>query len=288
MKRYLLYILLGSAALPGLGQGVTDYYRLPDRSRQHDRLVVRYGGPTVRDRWYVALDGFLTTNRAQIDNSLGDLIHSDRVTKPGFGGVVGWSYRERWAVEAGYARMPIYTQVSIQNGYYPMPSFRYQSIGSGFVLRGKRLLFSTSGPWLRSGFWLSGGVWLVPNSGQQEGGFSLPGYHYRGQGERPDTYVLISNTFAASLPTTMAELGAEYNIRLSNRFDLGVSVRKRWGLSNALITDVQYTINQSYTQRAQLTNKGSGMNVGVSLRYSLAIRRNRPDVLQLRGNGRIR
>lgn len=287
MKRYLLCVLLGTAALSAHGQGLTDYYRLPDRARQYEQVVFRYGGPSVRDRLYVALDGFLTTNRAQIDNSFNGLIRSDRVTKAGWGAVIGWSYRERWAVEAGYARMPIQSQVSISNGAYPL-EYRYQNIGDAFVLRGKRLLLSTSGPWMRSGFWLSGGMWVVPNSGQQEGRFELYGYRYRGRGETPDTLRLSSNTRAAGRPTAIAELGAEYNIRLSNSIDIGFSARKRWGLSDALTTDVLYTVNQYPGQQAQLVSKGSGMNYGVTIRYTLALRRNQPDVLDIQGRPRIR
>lgn len=287
MKRYVLYVLLGFAAFPACGQGLTDYYRLPNRGYQYDRLLLRYGGPTVRDRWYVALDGFLTTNRAQIDNSLDGLIRSDRVAKLSLGGVIGWSYRERWAVEAGYARLPIQTQVSIRNGINPL-TYRYQGIGDGFVLRGKRLVFSTSGPWLRSGFWLSGGMWLVPNSGRQEGKFNLYGLRYRGRGEMPDTLRLISNTTAASRPTAVAEAGAEYNVRISNAVDLGFSVRRRWGLSDALTTDVRYTVNQSISEQAQVISRGSGMTYGLTLRYTLALRRNLPDVMDVQGKQRIR
>ncbi len=72
--------------------------------------------------------------------------------------------------------------------------YRYTNGQDAFVLRGKRLVLSTSGPWLRSGFWLSGGFWMIPNGGQSEGRFSLIGYHYRGRGEAPDTLGLSSQT----------------------------------------------------------------------------------------------
>lgn len=287
MRHFLLYLLLGFTALPALSQGQTDYYRLPNRSQQYEQVQFRYGGPTIRDRWYVALDGFVNTGRAHIDNSINGLINSDRSTRLGAGISLGWSYRERWAIEAGYARLPIQTKVSVQNGGYPLV-YRYQGIGDGFVLRGKRRIFSTSGPWLRSGFWLTAGAWVVPNSGQQEGRFSLYGYRYRGGGESADTLRLVSNTVAASRATAIAELGAEYNVRLSNNFDLGFQVRKRIGLSDVLTTDVRYTVNQYPAQQAQLTSNGSGMTYGVTLRYTLAIRRNLPDVLDVTGKPRIR
>ncbi|AQG80457.1 hypothetical protein [Spirosoma montaniterrae] len=284
MKRYLLYSCLALAALPAVGQDMADYYRLPDRSRQLDRLTMRYGGPQIRDRWYVSFDAFVRTDRAKLDNSLNGLIESDRVTKLDWSAVVGWSARERWAIEAGYARMPIHTQVSVSNGRSPLV-YRYTNSHNAFMLRGKRLLASTSGPWLRSGFWLSGGMWLVPNNGQREGQFSLIGYR---RNETVDTLRLNSQTNVNGRATAMAELGAEYNVRLSNNVDLGFTVRKFWGLGTSLTTDVAYTINNTLAQQAQLRGTGSGMSYGVSLRYTLSLRRKQPDVLEVQGRQRIR
>ena len=85
MKRYLLYVLLAVVVLPVCGQGVTDYYRLPDQGHQYNRLVSRYGGPAIQNRWYVALDGFVKTDRAQLSNSLNGLIESDLIGKSGMG-----------------------------------------------------------------------------------------------------------------------------------------------------------------------------------------------------------
>ena len=288
MKRYLFCVLFGIALLPAHSQGVTDYYRTPDRSgQQYNRLLTRYGGPHIRDRWYVSLDGFVRTDRARMDNSINGLIKSDRVTKPGVGAVIGWMFRERWAVESGYARMPIHTQVSVRNGVSPLV-YRYTNGRDAFVLRGKRLVISTSGPWLRSGFWLSGGLWLVPNGGQSEGSFSLAGYRYRGRGEAPDTLGLLSQTRTGTRVTTMAELGAEYNVRLGTNVDLGFSVRKFWGLASSIATDVNYTVNRTLAQQAQLQGTGTGMSYGMTLRYTYAIRRNFPDALEVRGKSRIR
>ncbi|HLK98131.1 MAG TPA: hypothetical protein VK364_10210, partial [Hymenobacter sp.] len=136
--------------------------------------------------------------------------------------------------------------------------------------------------------WLSGGLWLVPNGGESEGRFSLLGYRYKGRNEASDTLRLLSQTRTGTRMTTMAELGAEYNVRLSDNIDLGFSVRRFWGLASSITTNVDYTVNRTLMQQAQLQGTGTGMSYGVSLRYTYAIRRTYPNALDVRGKGRIR
>ena len=288
MKRYLLYVLLALVVGPACGQGVTDYYSPPDQGHHYNRLLTRYGGPSVQSRWYIGLDGFLRTDRAKLDNSLNGLIQSDAVGKAGWGAVVGWVYRERWAVEAGYARMPIHTQVSVSNASSPLV-FRYSNDRNAFVLRGKRLLLSTSKPWLRSGFWVSGGLWAVPNSGQKEGSFVINGYRYETIRETRYPVQLAGHAYTNAQLSTLAELGVEYNIKLSNAVDLGFSVRRFFGLSNSITTDITYAVNQTTTQQAQLQGTGTGMSFGTSLRYTFSTRRKQTNVLDVQGKiGHIR
>lgn len=283
MNRYRLFWILTSFALPAFGQSTADYYQLPDRGRQYERLLNRYGGAYTRDRWYVGLDGFVRTDRAQLNNDFGGLLASGPVAKVGGSVVIGWAYRERWAVEAGYAYMPLHTQLTVGRQL----SFQYANEKQGIVLRAKRLILSTSGPWHRSGFWLSAGVWAIPNAGITRDPFSLRGYGYRGRNEAPDSLRITATTQTSTHPTGLAEVGMEYNIRLGSRFDLGFAVRKFWGLGNSLTTDVTYRVNSQAPQYAQLTANGAGMSYGLTLRYNYAIRRNLPSVLNVRGRSRL-
>lgn len=282
MKRYFLILLFGIAVLPAIGQGVTDYYQLPAKGPQYNSLLARYGGAQVRDRWYVALDGFVRTDRAQLDNSLNGLIESDLVGKAGWGVVVGWAYRERWMIEGGYARTPIHTQLSVSNANPPL-SVRNTNVQNAFVFRTKRLIFSTSKPWLRSGFWLSGGMWVSPNISQQQNQLFVSGNRFAGRWESNESFQLESQTQTTTPLTTLAELGAEYNVRLTKDFDLGFSIRKLWGLSRSLTTDVTFTANRMAPMQTQLLGTGSGMTYGVTLRYTFLTHRNKTNVLDVQG-----
>ena len=271
-KHYPLFLMALRIGTSALGQTATDYYQLPARQpHAYSRVLARYGGAYTRDRWYVGLTGFVRTDRAQLDNSLGGLIGSNRVIRPGWGLVLGWTARERWTVEAGYTNSPAHSELVIDRGRFPY-TYSYTSDNHSFLLRGKYMLLSTSGPWRRSGFWISGGMWLVPGSGASRGDLLMAGYAYRARaGEQIDTLRLTGQTQVSSRPTAIAELGAEYTVRLSNRLDLGLSARKLWGLSSAVDTDLQYRISSQATQYAQLKGAGSGMTYGLTLRYSFAL-----------------
>lgn len=285
MKRYVLSLFLALFVLPAIGQGVTDYYQLPEKSQQYKRLVNRYGGPQIRDRWYVALDGFVRTDRAQLDNAHDGLLESDLVGKAGWGATLGYVFRERWAVEGSYARMPIHTQLAVSHTNPPV-SIRTTDMRDAFMLRGKRLVLSTSKPWLRTGFWVSGGMWVMPGISKQERK-STTGYRYENRWEAGDTFKLTTQSQTSGQMAALAELGVEYNVRLCNALDFGVSARKLWGFSNAVTTDVTYVGQRSSPQQAQLQGRGAGMNYGVTLRYSFSTRRTPANVLNVQGKSRL-
>ena len=111
----------------------------------------------------------------------------------------------------------------------------------------------------------------------------MSGYRYQGTWETPTGYKLVSQTTTNSNLMGLAELGAEYNVRLSNAIDLGVSVRKFWGLSNAITTDVTYMGNRTVPQQVQLQGAGSGMSYGLTLRYTYATRRTLTNALEVQG-----
>ena len=285
MKRYILFIIFSFAILPAIGQGVMDYYQLPEKSQQYKRLVNRYGGPQIKDRWYVSVDGFVKTDRAQLDNSHDGLIESNLVGKAGWGVSLGWTFRERWAIEGSYARMPLHTQFAVAHTSPPL-SMRTTDMRDAFMLRGKRLVLSTSKPWLRSGFWVSGGVWAMPGMSKLENA-SAAGYRYQNRWEAGDVFKLTTQTQTTGQVATLAELGVEYNVRLCSALDFGVSARKLWGFTNAVTTDVTYVGNRPAPQQAQLLGKGAGMNYGVTLRYSFSTRRTPANVLNVQGKSRL-
>lgn len=257
---FLVCCLIGGTAL---AQGSADYYAPRESSkRDYDRLLVRYGS-YLAGRWYIGAEGFVRTDNSRLSNSFGGLVSGKPVTRPGWSALIGWTYRNAWAVEAGYARSPIHNELAV-NPYI----FRFENEKNGFVLRAKRQLFSTSPQERRSGVWVSAGMWLIPNEGANKSRLTLKGYGRRSYQQETDTLIITTQTATSNRITGLAEIGLEYAVRLSSRVDLGIYARKYWGIGSSITTDLNYSVNGQMPQSATLQGRGSGANLGIALRYT--------------------
>lgn len=274
---FLVFWLFGTAAL---AQGSVDYYKPHQVTRrEYDRLLVRYGS-YLAERWYVGVEGFVRVDHNQLSNSFGGLIVTNATTKPGWSALVGWTARD-WAIEAGYARSPINNQFAIN----PF-EFQFQNNKNGFLLRGKRQLFSTSPQGRRSGVWATAGFWLIPNAGETKSRLSFEGYGRRSYTREIDTLTITSHTNTNTRSTGLLELGLEYNVKLSSRIDLGIYGRKYWGLGSSITTDLTYSVNGREQQMSTLLGRGTGVSFGIALRYTYSRKHAIPktSIYDLRGN----
>jgi len=278
--------LLGSAA--GFSQGMDDYYRPagaaghlhPDaaftgrpaaRSRavSWERLMARYGDAYTKSRWYVGLEGLVRVDQSRLNQTFNGLVETQPVNSLNWAAAVGWVSRERWAVEAGYGKMPIHNTILISNGRSPL-RFVFENQGNGLFLRGKHRLNLSGKPHAvtgnRSGLWIGAGLWGLPGNGQTINQMAFRGFLPRGR-TAPDTLRLTTSTQISRGWTALAEASAEYTVRLGGRAELGFFARKNWGLGNALTTQLSYSVNGSEPQRAAIAATGSGWSFGLTLRY---------------------
>lgn len=216
--------------------------------------------------WYITTEGGFRSDASTLTNSLDGLVRNVTQVKASGSVLLGYTYRNAWAAEAGYAYAPIHLNITITNGQAPL-IFNYQNSGHGIPLRLKRRIGLGSQAANGTGFWLTAGAWLIPNGNQPMDNFRLIGYSSRNRGNRTDTVRLTNNTVIANHVTGLAELGIDYSVRLSSFVELGTYVRKYWGLGQALRSDLTYTVNNASAQQAIFTADGTGWSVGVALRY---------------------
>lgn len=268
---YILFILSSGIAT---AQDLPAYYELP-----HQR--VNPVGYPMQHRWYVGLEGFLRSDQGVLTSSLGGLITSrPSVTKASWTALVGYSFQDRFHAEAGYSHAAIHNQLSLVVAPQPY-DFTFKNESNAAVIRLKARLFSTTKPKEKAGFWITGGAWLVPNSGKYVDGFIMEGYRF--SRFHTDTISLVSQTQTATRLTPLLEVGIEYNVRLSNRFDLGFYGRKLWGFRPSIYTDLTYSENNVQTETSKLTANGTGWSFGLALRYTYSFKRYLQSVYALQG-----
>ncbi|SDM47830.1 hypothetical protein [Siphonobacter aquaeclarae] len=268
------YLFLFFCVLAGFSCAAQEVPEIPEYYSpvKSQRLKAPRMEEEVLHRWYVNAEGFIRTDNSTLSNTFNDLISSGSVNKSGWGVLVGYSFREVWAAEAGYSPSPIHNQLTISNSPRDFV-FTYKNDSRAIIGRVKRQLFSTGRVKNRSGFWISGGAWLIPNAGTTVDGFEIDGYLYKRGQQHPDTVQITSLTKTATSMTALLELGLEYNVRLSNRLGLGFYYRHLWGMGNSMSTHLTYTVNHANTTTSDIKADGSGWSLGLSLRYTYSLKR---------------
>lgn len=283
MKQTFTFFFFMLVTLPGIAQGLVDYYQTGAMAsrKQQNQLHMRFD-PYLAPQWYLMTEGFVRRDNGKLDGSLNGFLTANSVTRIGWSLGAGVTFRNKWAVEAGIAQSPIHNDTRV-NSRPPVSVLSRGDRGSVF-LRGKLALLSTSKQWQRSGFWLTGGVWAIPNKGDQKELVTLTGYTRRGF-DAVDKMTLTTRTQASSNLTGLLELGLEYRVRLSKQIDVGAFARHNWGLGDALTTDISYQINDRPIGQTTLRARGNGASYGLTMRYIFK----RPtasekSVYQLQGN----
>ncbi|WP_020605435.1 hypothetical protein [Spirosoma spitsbergense] len=219
--------------------------------------------------WYAAVEGTLRGDGSVLSNSFNGLVGSSGKTTGSAGVLMGYTYRNAWVVETGVTYAPVHLNITIQSSPTPYV-FNYQTIGYNIPLRIKRRIGSGSKGQNGTGFWVSAGAWLLPNGNNQPDALHFTGRSGYGRRAPVDTLLLSINTTTANRISGLAELGIEYATRLSSSLELAFSLRKYWGMGNALRSDMVYTVNGASETKSTLTANGSGWGLGIGLRYIYA------------------
>jgi hypothetical protein len=286
MKHIFLLSFLVGLSLSAQAQEVvidTNYYAPPPVVRKRvlvadpDNNSPRYqtkGGRRRSDlieqlnevqTWYAGAETGFRSDGSILSNSLDQLVSNPTLTKASWSVLLGYMYRNAWAIETGYTRAPIHLTIKIANNTSPLV-FNYLNSGYGVPVRIKRRIGSGKRAANGTGLWLTGGAWLIPNGSGQTGDFQLIGYTYLRR-NRVDTLRLTNSTTILKKVTGIAELGLEYTTRLSSSLEMSFYARKYWGLGQALQSDLVYTINNTAKQQATITADGTGWGIGIALRY---------------------
>lgn len=283
MKHFwLFYFIVGLSIVPTLAQEVlidTAYYAdsslAPAKLNPGSRLTRPEKRVIITRKllmqfsevnaWYARAEGGFRSSVALLSNSLDGLVSTATPPKPTWSVLLGYTHQNTWSVETGYAHAPILHTIRIANNGDPL-EYTYTNSSPGIPVRVKRRLGLGRQATNGAGFWLTAGAWVVPNGSGPTGSFSLIGYSTYGR-YRVDTLRLNNLTIVPNQVTVMGELGIDAAIRVSACLFLDGSLRRYWGLGNALQSTLTYTVNNRSPKQATITSDGSGWGFGLSLRY---------------------
>ncbi|WP_439583920.1 hypothetical protein [Dyadobacter bucti] len=270
MKSLSTILMMAITAFTSFSQD-TDYYRKiysrPIGTKPHtaESLLKTMGDVRISNRWYAGADGFLRNDKSTLSNDFDGLIGTQSPTISAWSAVVGWVSQEQWTLEAEYARSAIHNVLLI-NGDNPM-RYNLENDKNSMMLRGKRRLLFGKSKVRRSAFWVGAGIGFVPNSGNTKDYMEFYGYREKGRRQGVDTLALTSETRTNSSWTGLAEVSAEYVVKVGRVVDMSFFARKQWGMGTSVTTDLAYFVNGTEIQNAQIKGDGTGWNFGVSLRY---------------------
>ncbi|GAB3704026.1 hypothetical protein GCM10027592_34860 [Spirosoma flavus] len=216
----------------------------------------------------INVEGGLRNEVSTLSSSLNGLIISNLPMKTNWSVLLGYSFQNNWAIEAGYGYLPIRLNVTVANGSRPL-AYNYQNSSNGATVRMKRRIGSGKRSLNNTGFWLTGGAWLIPNGSGQIDPLRLTGRSTPRRNQAADTLQLDITTSIANRFTGMAELGAEYTVRIASSVEMGFYARKYWGIGNALQSTITYKVNNVTEQQSLIKSDGSGWGFGVALRFIL-------------------
>lgn len=259
---------------------VEDNYYTPELTPQPslNKAVTRRQLEKQRDlmkvlsRWYIGVDAFGRSDISALENNYRYLFKSmnSSTLDFSFAAQVGWVFREQLAIEGGYARSQIHNTAILNTTN--KGGFRFANEGNAFFLRGKFLLEFENMGLRRPGIWLGGGFWAVPNNGGERDPKAYIIYHYDNRGNSDTTYVSSKTTIGTDW-TYGVEFTAEYNFKVNEWSDMGVFLRRHWGMGNAITTELTYADNKKVLETGYIRSDGTGWQFGISYRFMTGIRR---------------
>ncbi|QRR03710.1 hypothetical protein [Dyadobacter sandarakinus] len=268
--KQIFTLLLFLGILPLMAQDA-DYYRKiytrPLSPGLYHAAAVPGGDKDAKvpNRWYFGVDGFLIRDVNTITSNFDELIGTESPVSASWGVNVGWVHHENWTMEATYTRSAIHN-ILIVNGYNPL-RYNIQNDRNNLILRVKRRLLFNKNELRRPAFWIGIGGGIVPNSGRQKDYYAFEGYRQEGRWQPVDTLHMTSNSYISKSATLLAEVSAEYVVKVAKVVDLSIFARRQWGFGTSVTTDLVYSINNQVADRSTITGKGTGLNLGLSLRY---------------------
>ncbi len=265
---FLILFLIVSIFTELKAQDDEEYYKPPTK-----RLDVQNNTYPNLDRkamsLYFAVEGGFKLNYATLNNSIGNLVSSQNNNEFSWGVLLGYNSDNKWAMETGYFRNPVYFTQSVASGRGVPFTYRIGRDFHTIPLRYKRKIWTFDAITKTAGLYVGGGILLNTNAKDQviyERNF----VGVSGNTANRDTVRLTSDSFLSKKFRTVFEGQVELQGRVANGFYVCIFTRINIASNAGLRSELVYYENSNKIGEATQSLKGISYNFGLSLRFDLA------------------
>ncbi|MDZ7934527.1 MAG: hypothetical protein U5M51_06105 [Emticicia sp.] len=269
MKSICLFLFLMIGIFTDLkAQDDEEYYKPPSK-----RLDVRNNTYPNLDRkamnLYVSIEGGFKLNYATLNNSIGNLVSSQNNNEFLWGVSLGYNSNNKWAIETGYLKNPVYFTQSVASGRGVPFVYRIGKDLHTIPLRYRRKIWTLDAITKTAGLYVGGGILLNTNVKDQ----LIYERNFAGVSGNPanrDTVRLTSDSFLSKKFRTAFEGQIELQGRVTNDFYISLFARVNVASNAGLRSELVYYENSNKIGEATQSLKGISYNFGLSLRFDLA------------------
>lgn len=245
-----------------------EYYKPPSK-----RLDVRNNTyPNLNRKamsLYLGLEGGFKLNFASLNNSIGNLVSSQNSNDFSWGISIGYNSDNKWAIETGYLKNPVYFIQSVASGRGVPFTYRIGKDLHTIPLRYKRKVLTLDAITKTAWLYVGGGILLNTNAKEQLI-YEQTFVGVSGNAANRDTVRLTSDSFLSNKFRVAFEGQVELQGRVANGFYISLFGRMNFAPSGGLRSDLVYTQNLNKIGEATQSLKGISYNFGLLLRLDLA------------------
>lgn len=261
MKSIFLFLFLIISIFTELkAQDDEEYYKPPSK-----RLDVRNNSYPNLDRkamsLYLGIDGGFKLNYSTLNGTLGNLIDAKNNNEFLWGASVGYNLDNKWAVETGYLKNPIYYIQSVKSSR--IAPYQEGTILHTIPLRFKYKVLTLDAITKTTALYVGAGVLLGTNAKDKQ--ISKKKFV---SSSRQDS--LIIHSFITPKGRVLFELQTELQGKVANGFYISLFGRINFAPKGIVYSDIEYFQKGSKIDSDKQYLKGISYNFGLLLRFDLA------------------
>ncbi|CAH0994312.1 hypothetical protein EMA8858_00421 [Emticicia aquatica] len=265
---FLPFMLLLSICSNSLAQEIEEYYKPPSQREDVKNNVY----PNLNRKsvsLYAGLEGGFKLNYAGLDGSLGNLLGTQNNNEFFWGVTLGYNLDNKWAVETGYLKNPVYYVQTIASGRGFPFTFRIGADLQTIPVRFKYKVLSLDAITKTASLYIGGGV-LIGTNANNKSVFTRKFEGFTGNPSRRDSIKLTTDSFLTKKGRAAFELQTELQGRVTNGFYISLFGRMNFAPQGVLRSDLTYFQNSTKIDEASQYLKGISYNFGLLLRFDLA------------------